>query len=78
MSPLPACAASAASLAEAADGWWEMFGLMTASRNRLREQRDEQQRHYLENPGDPLTVEKLIKLNAALSRAERAERDADG
>jgi DNA primase len=78
MSPLPACAAPAASLAEAADGWWEMFGLMRASRNRLREQRDEQQRHYLENPGDPLAVEKLIKLNAALSRAERAERDADG
>ena len=77
MSPLPACAAPAASLAEAADGWWEMFGLMRASRNRLREQRDEQQRHYLENPGDPLAVEKLIKLNAALSRAERAERDAD-
>ena len=78
MSPLPACAAPAATLAEAADGWWEMFGLMRASRNRLREQRDEQQRHYLENPGDPLAVEKLIKLNAALSRAERAERDADG
>jgi DNA primase len=78
MSPLPACAAPAASLAEAADGWWEMFGLMRASRNRLREQRDEQQRHYLENPGDRLAVEKLIKLNAALSRAERAERDADG
>lgn len=78
MSPLPACAAPAATLAEAADGWWEMFGLMRASRNRLREQRDEQQRHYLENPGDPAAVEKLIKLNAALSRAERAERDADG
>jgi DNA primase len=78
MSPLPACAAPAATLAEAADGWWEMFGLMRASRNRLREQRDEQQRFYLENPGDALAVEKLIKLNAALSRAERAERDADG
>jgi DNA primase len=78
MSPLPACAAPAATLAEAADGWWEMFGLMRASRNRLREQRDEQQRHYLQNPTDPIAVEKLIKLNAALSRAERAERDADG
>jgi DNA primase len=78
MSPLPACAAASATLAEAADGWWEMFGLMRASRNRLREQRDEQQRCYLENPGDPIAVEKLIKLNAALSRAERAEPDADG
>jgi len=78
MSPLPACAAPSATLAEAADGWWEMFGLMRASRNRLREQRDAQQRCYLENPGDPIAVEKLIKLNAALSRAERAERDADG
>ncbi len=78
MSPLPACAAPAATLAEAADGWWEMFGLMRASRNRLREQRDEQQRCYLENPNDPTAVEKLIKLNTALSRAERAERDADG
>jgi DNA primase len=78
MSPLPACAAASATLAEAADGWWEMFGLMRASRNRLREQRDEQQRFYLENPGDPIAVEKLIKLNAALSRAERAEPDADG
>ncbi len=78
MSPLPACAAPAATLAEAANGWWEMFGLMRASRNRLREQRDEQQRSYLENPADPVAVEKLIKLNAALSRAERAERDADG
>jgi DNA primase len=78
MSPLPACAAPAATLAEAADGWWEMFGLMTASRNRLREQRDEQQRQYLENPNNPIAVEKLIKLNAVLSRAERAERDADG
>jgi DNA primase len=78
MSPLPACAAASATLAQAADGWWEMFGLMRASRNRLREQRDEQQRCYLANPGDPIAVEKLIKLNAALSRAERAEPDADG
>jgi DNA primase len=75
---LPSCAAPGSTLAEAADGWWEMFGLMRASRNRLREQRDDQQRRYIENPEDPATVDRLIKLNAALSRAERAERDADG
>ena len=32
MSPLP----SGASLAEASDGWWELFGPMRASRNRLK------------------------------------------
>jgi DNA primase len=69
MSPLP----SGASLAEAADGWWELFGLMRASRNRLREQRDEQQRCYLENPDDQSAMEKLIKLNLTLLKAERAE-----
>jgi DNA primase len=77
MSPLPSCAATGASLAEAADGWWELFGLMSASRSRLREQRDEQQNRYLENPDDPDAVQKLIRLNAALSRAERGERGED-
>jgi hypothetical protein len=68
-SPLP----SGASLAEASDGWWELFGLMRASRNRLREQRDEQQRLYLENPDDRSAAEKLIKLNLILLKAESAE-----
>ena len=75
MSPLPSCATSGATLAEAADGWWELFGLMRASRNRLREQRDEQQRRYLENPEDREGVQRLIRLNAALHRAERGERE---
>jgi DNA primase len=69
VSPLP----SGASLAEASDGWWELFGLMRASRNRLRELRDEQQRRYLENPDDQSAVEKLIKLNLILLKAEGAE-----
>ena len=69
MSPLP----SGASLAKAADGWWELFGLMRASRNRPSEQRDEQQRRYLENPDDKSAMEKLIKLNLTLPKAERAE-----
>ena len=46
---------------------------MRASRNRLREQRDEQQRLYLENPDDQSAVEKLITLNLTLLKAERAE-----
>ena len=75
MSPLPSCASSSATLAEAVDGWWELFGLMRASRNRLREQRDEQQRRYLENPEDREGVQRLIRLNAALNRAERGERE---
>jgi hypothetical protein len=48
---------------------------MRASRNRLREQRDEQQRRYLENPEDREGVQRLIRLNAALNRAERGERE---
>jgi DNA primase len=67
--PLP----SGASLVEASESWWELFGLMRASRNRLREQRDEQQRRYLENPDDQSTANKLIKLNLILLKAERAE-----
>ena len=76
-SSLPTCASPGSSLGEAADGWWHMFGLMRASRNRLREQRDEQQRHYIENLDDVVALEKLNKLNAALIRAERGEADAD-
>ncbi|MDE8343472.1 MAG: DNA primase [Acidocella sp.] len=77
MSPLPAGAAPGATLAEAADLWWEMFGLMRSSRLKLRDQRDEQRQRYMAAPDDPETVQKFIKLNAALSRAERAEREPD-
>ncbi len=72
--PLPSCAAPGASLAEAADRWWELFNLMRASRNRLREQRDEQHRRYLEHPQDAEIVRRLTRLNAALLRAETGER----
>jgi hypothetical protein len=67
--PLP----SGASLVEASESWWELFGLMRASRNRLREQRDEQQRRYLGNPDDRSAAEKLIKLNLILLKAKSAE-----
>ncbi|HQT64444.1 MAG: DNA primase [Acidocella sp. 20-57-95] len=77
MSPLPAGASPEATLAEAADLWWEMFGLMRSSRLKLREQRDEQQMRYMAAPDDPETVAKFIRLNAANARAERAERDSD-
>jgi DNA primase len=77
ISPLPSCAAPGATLAEAADAWWHMFGLMRASRNRLRDQRDEQHRRYSENLGDVAALEKFNKLNAALLRAERGEADAE-
>ncbi|MDE8348989.1 MAG: DNA primase [Acidocella sp.] len=77
MSPLPASAAASATLAEAADLWWEMFGLMRSSRLRLRDQRDEQRQRYMAAPDDPETVQKFIRLSSALSRAERAERDSD-
>jgi DNA primase len=76
-SPLPAGAAPGATLAEAADLWWEMFGLMRSSRLKLRDQRDEQRQRYMAAPDDPETVQKFIRLNAALSRAERAEREAE-
>lgn len=75
--PLPAGAMAGASLAEAADLWWEMFGLMRSSRLKLRDQRDEQRQRYLAAPDDPQTVQKFIRLNTALARAERAERDAE-
>jgi DNA primase len=76
-SSLPAGAAPGAPLAEAADLWWEMFGLMRASRLKLRDQRDEQRQRYLAAPDDPDTVQRFIRLNTALARAERAERDGD-
>lgn len=76
-SPLPAGAAPGVPLAEAADLWWEMFGLMRASRLKLRDQRDEQRQRYLAAPDDPDTVQRFIRLNTALARAERAERDAE-
>lgn len=75
--PLPAGAVAGASLAEAADLWWEMFGLMRSSRLKLRDQRDEQRQRYLAAPDDPQTVQKFIRLNTALARAERAERDPE-
>ena len=75
--PLPSCADPGASLAEAADRWWELFNLMRASRNRLREQRDEQHRRYLENPRDAEIMRRLTRLNAALLRAETGERGED-
>jgi hypothetical protein len=54
-----------------------MFGLMRASRLKLRDQRDEQKQRYLAAPDDPVTLQKFIRLNTALARAERAERDAE-
>ncbi len=72
--PLPAGAAPGAPLAEAAELWWEMFGLMRSSRLKLRDQRDEQRQRYMAAPDDPETVQKFIRLNNALARAERAER----
>jgi len=74
---LPAGAVAEASLAEAADLWWEMFGLMRSSRLKLRDQRDEQRQRYMAAPDDPETVQKFIRLNTALARAERAERDTE-
>jgi DNA primase len=77
MAPLPAVAAPGASLAEAADFWWELFGLMRSSRIKLRDQCDEQRRLYLQAPDDPAVVQRFIRLNAARSRADRAEREID-
>ncbi len=74
---LPAGAAPDAPLAEAAELWWEMFGLMRSSRLKLRDQRDEQRQRYIAAPDDPETVRKFIRLNTALARAERAEPDTE-
>jgi DNA primase len=74
---LPAGAAPDAPLAEAAELWWEMFGLMRSSRLKLRDQRDEQRQRYMAAPDDPETVRKFIRLNTALARAERAEPDTE-
>jgi DNA primase len=74
---LPASAAPEASLAEAAQCWWHFFGLMRASLNRLREQRDEQHFRHQENPDDPEGWARLIRLNAALRRAQEGEVDAE-
>jgi len=74
---LPASANAHASLAEAADAWWHFFSLMQASLNRLREQRDEQHRCHSEKPEDQKIMDKLIRLNAALKRAEGGERDLE-
>jgi DNA primase len=74
---LPAGAAPDAPLAEAAELWWEMFGLMRSSRLKLRDQRDEQRQRYMAAPDDPETVRKFIRLNSALARAERAEPDTE-
>jgi DNA primase len=68
---LPSVAARNASPAVAAASWWHFFSLMRASRSRLREQRDELQRRHEEN--DPEIWARLIRLNAALRRAEEGE-----
>ncbi len=74
---LPASAAPGASLAEAAQCWWHFFSLMRASLNRLREQRDDQHSRHGESPDDPEIWQRLIRINAALKRAEEGEREGD-
>jgi DNA primase len=74
---LPVSAASNASLAEAAQCWWHFFSLMSASLTRLREQRDEQHSRHGADPDNPEAWQKLIRLNAALKRAQEGEREEE-
>lgn len=71
MADLPRSAGPEAKPAEVLDCWWHFFGLMSASLRRLRAHRDEQQLRYLETPEDKEALQRLIRLNLDLAKAER-------
>ena len=72
---VPDVLAPGAQLPDVADGWWELFGLMPSSLDSLRQQKEELLQLYRQKPDDPAIVDRVIKLNYALLRAERGERD---
>ena len=70
--PLPACASSAASLAEAEEGWWHIFGFLNV--DRLREEivmaREDAARGLTEE-----TVRRLVALTSAFNKVRAGEPD---
>jgi DNA primase len=68
--PLPACAAADAQPAEAAAGWWHMFGLL--HRSRLEEEVLAASREFAQRP-DVATQRRLVALCTARDALRRGE-----
>jgi len=70
--PLPECSAATAMLAEAATGWWHIFGFLNV--NRLREELTLAEAEAARNlTGD--TVRRQVALKEALLKVQRGEPD---